>query len=152
MLSILFSLHSRWVEFLVCCACVAYKEARGKSHSTYYIFILKRCSGWAFPHKGTHLLQTFTVLIVLLLRCLDQQHQSWHKRRLLFISFFWGVPSLLLSTCLCHPYKISCMSVPVVVSRTSPLQLHLVSLWAWAMFKLVFCINLGIYSHSTQQI
>lgn len=64
MSSILFSLHSRCTEFLVCCACVAYKEARGKSHSTSYIFTLKRCSGRAFPHKGTHLLQTFTHCIV----------------------------------------------------------------------------------------
>lgn len=150
LLSIPFSLHTRCAEFPVCCACVAYKEARGKSHSTsYYVYTEEVQWGGLFPIKG--LISSKHLLIVLLFRCLDQQYQSRHKGRLLF--FFHSieefpafccppVSALCLKTHACRSlllYNVhlfcSCTSFDIVGLDYSP------------VFKLV-CTNLGIYSHS----
>lgn len=151
MLSILFSLHSRCTEFLVCCACVAYKEARGKSHSASYIFTLKRCSGRAFPHKGTHLLQTFTHCIVTQVLGSTTPVVAQKETPLYFILLRSSQPSAIH---LSLPYIQNLMHVGpcCCITYISFAVAPCLTLWAWAIFKLVFCIKRGIYSHSTQQI
>lgn len=120
LLCFLFSLHT---ECLVCCAYAAYKEAGGSRAAPLIISSHWRGAvGWASPHKGTCLLQTFTYCIVAQVLKSIIAAVTKKRRHSFFILLRSSQP--LLSSCCC-PLLSSCMSVLVVIS-TSPLQWHLV--------------------------
>lgn len=134
LLGFLFSLRARCTECLVCCACAAYKEARGKSHSTsYYIFTLKKCSGVSFSPQRDSSPPNMYLLYCCSGVWIDNSSPDKEGDSSFFILLRGSQP--LLSSCRCPLYRISCMSVPVVVS-TSPLQLApCVTLWDWIMVQ-----------------
>lgn len=143
-----FSAHKMcWIP---CVVHVLHTKKPGGSHTAPLIMsTLKRCGGGLFPIKG--LISSKHLLIVLLFRCLDQQYQA--QRKTPIFSFCWGVPSLLLSSCLCTLFKNPCVSVCCCCCNVhlfcSCTSFDIVGLDYSPVFKLVFCINLGIYSRST---
>lgn len=145
----LFSAHKMcWIPCVLCMCCIQRSQGEVTQHLLLCLYTEEVQWGGAFPHKGAHLLQTFTYCIVV--QVLGSTIPVMAQRKTFFFSFYWGVPSLLLSSCLClktHACRsLLSYNVHLLCSCTS---FDIVGLDYSPVFKLVFCTNLGIYSHST---